>query len=273
MRGRSCFVTMILCAAGDIHGALDRLYDDVQRFEDQLCVQFDWVLQVGDFGVWPDPARIDRASRNHDGAGDFAKWLEQARAAPRRTIFIKGNHEDFEWLESRRDTEILPDLWYLRSGCRQTLAGTEGDSVAVGGIGGCHGPADYARRAQVLSGYARRHYTHDEVERLAQQPAVDIVLLHDAPAGVRFETHRRGRGYVSEAAGLDTMLAQARPKVCLFGHHHTRIDSVVSGVRCLGMNKVGCPGHLVAILFEPASGQWSVLGEYSGGRERAVVAV
>ena len=82
---------MIICAAGDIHGALDRLYEDVLAFEGSLGVRFEWVLHVGDFGVWPDPNRIDGATKRHDGAGDFpARWAER-REAPRRTLFIKGN--------------------------------------------------------------------------------------------------------------------------------------------------------------------------------------
>ena len=37
---------MILCAAGDIHGALDRMYEDVLAFEATLGVRFEWVLYV-----------------------------------------------------------------------------------------------------------------------------------------------------------------------------------------------------------------------------------
>ena len=46
---------MLICAAGDIHGAMDRLYHDVLEFEASLGVRFDYVLHVGDFGIWPDP--------------------------------------------------------------------------------------------------------------------------------------------------------------------------------------------------------------------------
>lgn len=108
---------MLICAAGDIHGAIGRLYEDILSFEMSLGAPFDWVLHVGDFGVWPDPERIDRATRNHDGAGDFSAWLAAKRPVPRRTVFIKGNHEDFAWLESQTDTEVLPGLTYLRNGC------------------------------------------------------------------------------------------------------------------------------------------------------------
>ena len=66
---------VLICAAGDIHGAIDRFYDDVLASEISLGANFDWVLHVGDFGIWPDPERIDRATRNHDGAGDFSEWL------------------------------------------------------------------------------------------------------------------------------------------------------------------------------------------------------
>jgi hypothetical protein len=39
---------MFICAAGDIHGAMNRLYDDVLAFEKTLGVRFDYVLHVGE---------------------------------------------------------------------------------------------------------------------------------------------------------------------------------------------------------------------------------
>jgi hypothetical protein len=90
-----------------------------------------------------------------------------------------------------------------------------------------------------------------------------IVLTHDAPAGVRFEQHRQGSDYFSEAAGLDVLLAKVRPRVCFFGHHHTRVDAEVSGVRCIGLNKVAMPGNLVAIDMEPGKRDWSLRGEFT----------
>jgi hypothetical protein len=107
---------VFICASGDIHGAMDRLYQDVFKFEAALGVRFDYVLHVGDFGV-PDPSRIDKATRHHDGAGDFPVWLEENRGVPRPTAFIKGNNEDFAWLDAQ-DTEVLPGLTYLRMDTR-----------------------------------------------------------------------------------------------------------------------------------------------------------
>jgi hypothetical protein len=128
---------VLICAAGDIHGAINQLYEDVLAFEVTLGATFDWVLHVGDFGVWPDPERIDRATRYHDGAGDFSERLRAMRRVPRQTIFIKGNHEDFAWLESQRCAEVLPGLVYLRNGCRMDLESASGGRIKVGGVGGC----------------------------------------------------------------------------------------------------------------------------------------
>jgi predicted phosphodiesterase len=151
--------SMLVCAAGDIHGALDRFYADVAAFEASLEDCFDWILHVGDFGVWPDRARVDGATRRHDGAGDFPAWWADRRPAPRRTVFVKGNHEDFVWLDAQASPEILPGL-------------------------------------------------------------------------------------------------------CLFGHHHARFDADVDGISCLGLNKVGMPGNLVAIKFEERGRGWAIAGEW-----------
>jgi hypothetical protein len=39
-----------------------------------------------------------------------------SRAVARPTVFIKGNHEDFVWLDAHQDAEVLPSLTYLRNG-------------------------------------------------------------------------------------------------------------------------------------------------------------
>lgn len=252
---------MILCAAGDIHGAIDRMYEDVIAFELSLGLTFDWVLHVGDFGVWPDPNRIDRATRRHDGAGDFTRWHADHRAVPRPTVFVKGNHEDFVWLDAHPTGEVLPALRYLRNGEVAELSAGEG-VIRVGGIGGCHGPSDFERPSHTLQGYAKRHYTRDEIAALSAREGIDILLVHDAPKGVPFDRHRRGAGYVSEAAGLDELVAKTRPRVCFFGHHHARLEAELAGVRCIGLNKVARPGNLVAFEMSAAEAGWRLIAEW-----------
>lgn len=251
----------LYCAAGDVHGALDRLYADVLAFEAALGETFDHVLHVGDFGIWPDPDRLDRATRAHEGAGDFPRWFATQTPAPRPTVFIAGNHEDFEFLHALRGDEVLPGLRYLRSGDVTVLDG----DVRVGGIGGCYGPSDYERPTRTLEGGARRHYTREQAEGVTRHGRIDVLLLHDAPAGTRF-TKRLPSGafqsYVSAGAGLGDAVARTRPKACFFGHHHQRLDTEVAGVRCVGLNAGGRPGNLVAFSLD-ADGS-AIVGEWPG---------
>lgn len=50
-------------------------------------------------------------------------------------------------------------------------------------------------------------------------------------------------------------LAKTQPTLCFFGHHHTRLDAEVAGKRCIGLNKVGYPGNLVAVEIAGARGR------------------
>ena len=259
---------MFICAAGDIHGAVDRLYDDVLAFEGSLGMRFDYVLHVGDFGIWPDPNRVDRATRNHDGAGDFPVWFAENRAAPRPTVFIKGNHEDFVWLDKQLEAgrrEILPGLTYLPNGDAIEI-GDDCDRILIGGVGGCHGPSNYERRSRDLQGLAKRHFTRDECESLSSRDDVDVLLLHDAPAGVEFTWRRKDgsvrRRYKSEAEGLAEAVDRTRPRICFFGHHHTRLDAEIAGVRCIGLNKVAMPGNLVAVDIPAREHGCEIRGEW-----------
>ncbi len=85
--------------------------------------------------------------------------------------------------------------------------------------------------------------------------------MHDAPAGVTFERHRRGAGWVSEAEGLDDLVRGIHPRLCFFGHHHTRLDADIAGVRCIGLNKAPHPGSLVAIDIGKGRDAPLILGE------------
>jgi len=256
---------MLCVAAGDVHGRLERLYEGVLAFERELGRTFAHVLQVGDFGVWPDPARVDRATREHDGAGDFPTWFAEQRGAPRPTTFIQGNHEDFSWLKSRR--EVLPGVHYLPNSEALTIrdaAFPQGRTLRIAGVGGCYGPSAYRRAPGTLHGGARRHYVHEELEQLRALGPLDVVLFHDAPRGIEFIKRMASgdeRRYTSQAEGLNEALAAIRPKLCFFGHHHVRIDAEVEGVACVGLNAVGYRGSLVAFEFSE-QGSIKVLGHW-----------
>jgi hypothetical protein len=204
------------------------MYEHVLRFEQTLGVNFEWVLQVGDFGVWPDPAFSDPATERHGGVGDFHRWLKARRPVPRRTAFIKGNHEDHVWLDKNaREGEILPGLTYIPNGTRIDLI-TNGQHLAVGGLGGSFSARDYVRPSAQLQGRAKRHYTRDEVDSLMRCGGLDVLLVHEAPAGAYIQ--KDGFGYESDVDGISDLLVALRPRVCFSGHHRAPVTCEVAGV-------------------------------------------
>jgi hypothetical protein len=176
--------------------------------------------------------------------------------------------EDFVWLDEQLEAgrrEILPGLTYLPSGDVIDI-GESRERIRIGVVGGCHGPSNYERRSRDLQGLARRHFTRDECERLSGHGGVDVLLFHDAPAGVEVTWRRKDgsvrRRYKSEAEGLAQAVARTRPRVCFFGHHHTRLDAEIAGIRCIGLNKVAMPGNLVGLDVPTRGRSYEILGEW-----------
>lgn len=244
---------MLVAAAGDCHGQLSLLYEGVETLEQEMERPVDLVLQVGDLGVWPDPARIDKAAQHRLGAGEFASWLERNEPVPRRTVFIAGNHEDFDFLDARETDEILPGLTFLASG-QAVDVDVNGDTLRIGGVGGCFGPSDFEK--EELSGRRRRHYTRRQLEQLAKNAAggLDILLLHDAPAGrlvAMRDTRERPYQRNCPTVGLVELLEATRPRICLTGHWHIRSERTVAGSRTVGLSAIPYAGSLLLLEFTP----------------------
>lgn len=81
------------------------------------------------------------------------------------------------------------------------------------------------------------------------------------------------RRFSSEADGIAQVVAATRPTVCFFGHHHARFDAEIEGVPCIGLNKVGCPGNLVAIDLWKKERTFSVIGEWPNGYSQRPITV
>src|ERR1041384_3270310 len=89
---------MILVVAGDIHGALDALYERVASWEARSGRKAELVLQSGDLGAFAgastaDPQTRKRALSDPTELG-AAPYLDGSKTAPRDTWFVRGNHED-----------------------------------------------------------------------------------------------------------------------------------------------------------------------------------
>jgi hypothetical protein len=224
-----------IAVLGDVHGHLTLALRVLRRWEREAGLALDLILQVGDLGAFPPPFRMDKATRRFaekdpDELG-FARYHEgddEARetltgSGPRRVraplVFIRGNHEDFDFLDEvgAAATEPVPvdafgRLWFLPNGVRWTF--TQGPHaftlVGLGGVSDRGGPGHQHRSV---------HYTRKEVHRLYHgEGPVDVLLSHEPPFDAAREIHPKyassGSRDVSEALAL----LGVRYHFC--GHYH-----------------------------------------------------
>lgn len=210
---------MLIGALGDIHGdfaSLERIMRDQRDVTAWLC--------VGDVA---------------DDEGSYV-----APIAP--LYWIKGNNEDFDFIERARAGSTLPNLHYLPNGALTRIA-----SLAVAGLGGTLAPTWYETAAVDLPGPKRagsrddkrRHFVREEVEACKSLVDVDVFLTHEAPRPYLVEAGRdSGRSSARKVdAGktpINEVLAAMRPRLHLFGHHHRFTEAERQGVRSIGLDQI-----------------------------------
>ena len=196
---------------GDIHGD----FDSVRRIiEHQPDVPF-W-LCVGD--VADDDGRYE--------------------AFERPIYWIKGNNENFDAI-ARRD--FPSSLHFLDNGQLAVIGG-----LRVAGLGGTFAPTWFdtasrdlphpvkgTPRATALAD-KRRHFVREEVEQIKALGGIDVLLTHEAARPYRV----RGKGPDAGKTPINEVLAEAQPRLHLFGHHHEFTDQVRQGVRSIGLDLV-----------------------------------
>ncbi len=206
---------MILFVAGDIFGRIRELYERVFALEAKLGVRADWVLQTGNFGVFPDPVRADAHVRRK-GALDFVDLYYKKEGVPRPTLFVEGAHEDHDWLslkKSRGELELIPNLHLLWNGF-QTRIGDSRTDVSVVGLGKVYSEKTYRSLEKRPEKRALRHYTRGEVERACSQGPTDILLLHQAGHGQRVGP------FLSNSEGISKITFAVRPRLILHGAYN-----------------------------------------------------
>ncbi|MEI6624613.1 MAG: hypothetical protein WCP28_22215 [Actinomycetes bacterium] len=161
---------------------------------------------------------------------------------------VPGNHEDYPWLARQPVDELgrrmlAPRILALPRGHRFTLSDGE-RPVVFAAVGGAVS-RDRKLRTPGRSWWPEEQITDDEERRISDQPAVDVLLTHDAPAGA--SPPQLPRATLGEWAGIDVMAAAdahsarlqrivdvLRPAVLYHGHSYARYDQ---DIRC------GKPGY------------------------------
>lgn len=212
---------IVLC--GPIEGALDTFYDHIES-------QGNWAVCAGDFGIWPDPARMDRASKKH-ATSDFAKRYvgitNKVIKVP--TLTISGVHDDHKWLAQRKsanNTEILSNVHWLANGYK-TLIGWD-TAVRVTGMGRAYSEATYEGNFGPKS---HRHYTRRDIERGCSSGPTELLVVYEH----------------LDAPGIRNLIYATRPKLILSVEHpNQKIYQEIQGIPVIQLGR----GEIKVISWE-----------------------
>lgn len=224
---------MLIGVIGDIHGRVFHAIVAVVTWQLTTGKQFDLLLHVGDLGTFPDPERVDAATRRYLAADpaetDFRRLLESQgqRAEILHNLrmqlatpiyFVRGNHEDFDWLhqlsiDKERQTASVDPFDFFRFVPDGTVLAFDGVTIAC--LGGVQERADAA---------AIDHVAHQTLMTLPPN-TVDILLTHQGPYG----SSTGFRGDIHGSQLISDLIDHLQPTFHVAGHAH-----VVSGPRMYG---------------------------------------
>lgn len=212
---------------GDTHGDVD--FEKIINFaslHNELTKQ-DYVIILGDFGVpWKTP--WDGHFKKQD-----KRLLEQYKEFPFTTLFVDGNHENFNALK-----QFPCDEWkggkvqFLNDSvihlCRSQIFYINGYKFFT--LGGAES-IDKEFRIPGKSWWREESITYADLDMAADKLAlndfkVDFILTHEMPASIyeKYFLFMHDRWSVSGTSrALDNIYNSTEYKYWFFGHHHVDI--------------------------------------------------
>ncbi|MDE2888259.1 MAG: metallophosphoesterase [Gemmatimonadota bacterium] len=234
---------MIVGFVGDLHGRVLHALALIATWQKQNRRRFDLLVQVGDMGAFPDMAILERTANRHfaldPSQRDFVRLMQadadlaEALSTLGGTIgtpvhFIRGNHEEFNWLEQLpRDSgsgtaavdrfgllRYVPDGTVMRFG-----------KLRFAFLGGVEERSDAA-------GIDRNAY---EALLTLKPGSIDVLVTHQGPYG----SSAGFRGDIHGSRMITDLIERSRPTFHVAGHAHvssgpTRFgDTSYLGLDCI----------------------------------------
>ena len=229
---------MKIALFSDVHGHLRLVLQCLRCWQIASGVKLDGALIAGDLGCFPDPARLDNATRKwaaryeSEEAGFSTFFVrphkevmayfepmpglgdESAVSCP--ILFVAGNHEDYDYLNSQRHgspafgapsntfpVDCYESFHCIADGSVAAIEGADGNTLQVAGLWGIEDARDNApymmsEKAVNLLRYAVKPF--------------DILLSHDAVFGAF--PGMKGSQQIAR------ILRERNPAFHLFGHVH-----------------------------------------------------
>lgn len=217
---------------GDVHREMDiwKINPDDGFTEGKQLTDKDYVIICGDFGcIW-------------DGATGDEFWLKWLASLPWNTVFLDGNHENFDLLKTYPIEQwngglvhkIRHNIFHLMRGEVYNIDGIQ--FLSFGG-GYSH---DLCYRTEHVNWWKDELPTDEEVSRLEinlmkTKYKVDYVLSHDIyrshPLSKRYPVNLEcyGSGYQNIHDVLEKIYEKVSYKAWFNGHYHQ--DSYLDGER------------------------------------------
>ena len=219
---------MLIAFCGDTHGRIHDMYQKLLNWEARTGLELDYVVQVGDFGIFTQ-------------VGDFHEYWEGQARAPIPTCVIAGNHEDYGLINQwQRELSRMPNLCLIPDGSVTQLH-KAGEKFSMAAVWGNYSPISWEDPERVhfnrktnASPRIAAHIDRDAVERLLKmQGTVDVLITHDSAQQTLPAEFRRPIDPVVQkllglekneqpggCPGFDQLLLHFKPKRYFFGHLH-----------------------------------------------------
>jgi len=196
---------MAICMLGDFENDWNTL---VQILKEEAP---DMVLQVGDFGFWPNRPECK-----------YSKKLLRNQIP---IYFCDGNHEDHKALRqlcrkhgTKRPIEVGPNIYYMPRGSTLTLP----DGRRVLFVGGAES-VDKRRRTPGYDWFAEEIISEDDLANLpGEDEKIDVIVSHTCPLEFQIVPPEYASIFASDPcrAMLSQVLRRFQPDLWYFGHFH-----------------------------------------------------
>jgi hypothetical protein len=205
--------------SGPVEGRLDAFYERVK--DSGTC----WAVCAGDFGIYPDPERMDRAARKHNYGTDFSKRYVGVtnKIVKVPVLTIAGVHDDHRFLNHRQsvgNTEILSNTHFLANGYRTSIGWDT--AIRVTGLGRAYSEQTYNGQ---IGSKSHRHYTRRDIERGCSSGPTELLVIYEH----------------LDAPGIRNLIFATRPKLILgVSHTNQPAHKEIQGIPVVQLGRNQC---------------------------------